>query len=316
MQITTAMLRRFAGSRAKADIIQAIADAAPTVLPKYGITTARRLQHFFAQIAHESGGFTIREENLSYTAKRMTEVWPRRFPTIAAAQPYAKNPRALANKTYGGRMGNRPGTDDGYDYRGRGLIQITGRDGYAQVGRIAGIDLVGHPDRANDVGHLLEVAASFWKWKGLNPHADHDDELKITKLINGGTNGLADRRSWLAKARRVFVEDVDAEPATKPVPLLSDPVEPDAAPEPDDTAPHAAPEGDRKTGITEGAKAAGGLGIMGVVYQVWEAITSAPEAILDAAVAAAQRPTFWIFLGIVAAGGYVWYRRASMKKAG
>jgi putative chitinase len=139
----------------------------------------------------------------------MTQVWPGRFPTIASAQPYARNPRALANKTYGGRMGNRPGTDDGYNYRGRGLIQITGRDGYRQVGRIAGLPLEENPELASSGEFLLEVAGAFWQWKGLNPKADVDSVVAVTRLINGGTNGLADRKEWLAKARRTFVEDLD-----------------------------------------------------------------------------------------------------------
>ncbi len=86
-------------------------------------------------------------------------------------------------------------------------------------------------------------------------------------------------------------------------------------PEPDDTEPHAAPKGDAKTGVTEGAKAAGGLGIMGFLYSIWEQVTQAPETILQAMVGVAQKPQFWMFAGVVCAGAYVWWRRANMKKA-
>lgn len=171
-----------------------------------GITKAIRLAHFMAQLSHESGGGTILAENLNYSARRMTEVWPKRFPTIAAATPFSKNPKALAIRTYGGRMGNREGTEDGWTYRGRGLIQITGRDGYANVGKEAGLDLVNHPDLAYNPEHAFLVAAAFWKWKGsrMNQNADRDDLIGVTKLVNGGTNGLEDRRHWLAKCKRVI----------------------------------------------------------------------------------------------------------------
>lgn len=202
--LTAPRLRRL-WPRGKAEWITAIAASAGTVLPAHGITTRVRLCHFMAQVSHECGGGTVAEENLYYSAVRMTQVWPSRFRTVATAQPYAQNGRALANKVYNGRMGNRPGTDDGWNYRGRGLIQITGRDGYAQVGRIAGLDLVGKPHLANEPGNLLTVAAAFWSWKGMNALCrDLSDAslVAVTKRVNGGTNGLADRRSYFAKWKR------------------------------------------------------------------------------------------------------------------
>ena len=183
--------------RAPHGLIDAIVAAAPTVLETYKINTPRRLAHFMAQVSHECGGGTITEENLRYSAVRMTQVWPSRFRTVAAAQPYAFNPKALANKVYNGRMGNRAGTDDGWNYRGRGLIQITGRDGYQQVGKVAGLDLVASPSLANDPKSALEVAAAFWTWKRLNVVADTDNLTAVTRIVNGGTTGLADRQVWL-----------------------------------------------------------------------------------------------------------------------
>lgn len=185
--------------RAPHGLIDAIVASAPSVLQSHNITTRLRLAHFMAQVSHECGGGTITEENLNYSAKRMTEVWSRRFPTIASAAPYARNPKALANKVYNGRMGNRPGTDDGWNYRGRGLIQITGRDGYAQVGKVAGLDLVANPSMANNPMFAFDIAAAFWTWKKLNPVADTDNLRAVTKIVNGGFNGLADRQVWLAR---------------------------------------------------------------------------------------------------------------------
>jgi len=198
----TALSQRW--PKAPHGLIDAVVEKWPSVSKEFGIDTPQRAQMFFAQMSHECGGGTITEENLRYTAKRMTQVWPRRFPTIAAAMPYALNPVALANKTYGGRMGNRPGTNDGWNYRGRGLIQITGRDGYAQVGKIAGLDLVNHPEDANNPMTALRVAAAFWKWKGLNGPADRGNYTQVTKLINGGTNGMADRLWWLNRWKGAF----------------------------------------------------------------------------------------------------------------
>lgn len=163
----------------------------------------RRLHFFLAQIGHESGGLTIAEENLNYSTERMCAVWPSRFPTLASAQPFAHNPQALANHVYGTRMGNRePG--DGWTYRGRGYIQITGRDGYANVGAISGLDLVNDPALAADPQHAIRTACAFWRWKGLNALCDEGDFEKVTRRINGGLTGLADRRQWLDKVRRVL----------------------------------------------------------------------------------------------------------------
>lgn len=191
---------------AKADILAGcIADQG--VLDEYGITdTAQRLKFFLSQVGHESGGLTIREENLRYSAKRMTEVWPRRFPTVASAKPYANNPRKLAEKTYGGRMGNGPeGSGDGYRYRGQGGIQITGKEAYEVIGEIAGLDLVNNPELASDPKHYLRIACAFWKWKGLNALCDKGDFRAVTKRINGGYTGLADRKEWLDRVSRHVV---------------------------------------------------------------------------------------------------------------
>lgn len=163
------------------------------------IERPRRLAHFLAQTSHESGGWTVLEENLSYTAPRLVAVWPSRF-TLASAQHYARQPERLANKVYGGRMGNvDPG--DGWKYRGRGPLQITGKTNYKRVGPLVCLDLELHPEDAIHPRYILPVALAIWRVLGCDGPADADDIVAVTKRVNGGTHGLADRKAWLAKVR-------------------------------------------------------------------------------------------------------------------
>lgn len=194
--VTVARLRRFEPF-ARADILAAIAASAPAI-EAAGITTPKRLAHFLAQVAHESAGLARTEEALSYSAARMVEVWPSRFPTVAAAAPYARNPQALANKVYGGRLGNRL-AGDGWRYRGGGGLGTTGRANYAEAGFEADPDALRRPE------NFLAPALLYWRTRGCNALADRDDVVGITVKINGGKNGLADRRTRLAAAERVFV---------------------------------------------------------------------------------------------------------------
>lgn len=177
---------------------------ADEVFSKYGINdNALRLAHFMAQVLHESGGLCIIEENLSYTAKRLMVIWPKRFPTLESARPFEKNPQALANKVYGGRMGNSD-PDDGWRYIGRGLLQITGRESYARYGTRLGCDLVGDPALASDPAWSLCIAAEEWTDKNCNNFADQDDIATITKRINGGLIGFDERKKWLVKTKKVW----------------------------------------------------------------------------------------------------------------
>lgn len=166
------------------------------------IDTPNRLAHWLGQLYTESAGFTRMVENLSYSAERLCQVWPKRFPTLKAAQPYARNPQALAEKAYGGRLGNHPG--EGFLYRGRGLTQITGRDNYDRFGEMLGLDLVDHPQLAAEPVNAARIAAAYWSTHGLNALADADDIEGITRSINGGLTGLADRKAAVAKAKRIF----------------------------------------------------------------------------------------------------------------
>jgi len=184
---------RIAGLRA------GIIASAPSVFAKYGIATPLLAAHVMAQISHECGAGHDVVENLNYTAGRMMQVWPSRFATMATAAPYAGNPRALANKVYNGRMGNASGSDDGWTFRGRGASQTTGREGYARLAKATGLDVLNHPDLVNDPARFLECGVADFVLCGCLPFAKADDVLGVTRRLNGGTVGLAQRKMWLAK---------------------------------------------------------------------------------------------------------------------
>lgn len=218
MMLTADRIRKFAPG-ARADIVAALVDGADEIASA-GINTPLRLQHFMAQIYPETDGLKFVEENLRYSAKRLTEVWPGRFPTLAAAQPFANNPQALANKVYGGRLGNNR-SGDGWRYRGRGMMQTTGRSNY----RAAGYE--DDPDALADPATGLRAALTFWKDNGCNAIADRDDVAALRKRINGGSHGLADARDALVKAKRIFTEAAPSRPQR----LVSAPVAADPEPE-------------------------------------------------------------------------------------
>lgn len=187
--------------------IDAMVRRGPTLLARHGLAgRPLRLHHLLAQIGHESAGLLRLEENLHYRPERLCAVWPARFPTPEEAAGVAGNPAALAERVYGGRLGNGPeGSGDGWRFRGRGYIQVTGRANYARLGRAAGLDLEAEPELACAPEHALAVALAFWTWKGLDALADRDDLVAVTRRINGGSHGLADRRAWLDKVRRVLL---------------------------------------------------------------------------------------------------------------
>lgn len=173
--------------------------------------TPLRVAHFMAQILHESGAFTIQYENLSYSAERLPVVWPSRFRPKGPLDPsdYARNPQRLANVVYGGRMGN-DAPDDGYAYRGRGLLQLTGKNSYREATTLLrgkypdAPDFVATPDAVLSVDWCLAVAAVEWQAKGCNALADQDDIEAITRRINGGLIGLAERNSWAKRCKPLW----------------------------------------------------------------------------------------------------------------
>ena len=173
------------------------------VAQRRAINTPRRAAAFAATIGHESGGGTRLEENMRYSARRLTEIWPRRFPTIEAALPFAWDPSdpdrediALANLVYGARMGNQHnGTadDDGWERRGRGLVGLTGMDAYRLAADALGLPLVQQPDLASQPNVAAEIAGWTWSdWKKCNPMADRGDVKAWRRAINGGLIGLDD----------------------------------------------------------------------------------------------------------------------------
>lgn len=189
-------------SRPGADDLDDIADHLQDAMMAYGITTTRRVAAFLAQIGHESAGLRRTVENLNYTtAARIRVVWPARFPSIASAEPFVRNPSGLANHVYADRMGNSaPETGDGWKYRGRGYIQLTGRDNYRQASQALGVDFEAKPDLVAMPKYAAATSAWFWGSRDLNDLADAGDMRTITRRINGGLNGLDDRLALYHRA--------------------------------------------------------------------------------------------------------------------
>lgn len=173
---------------------------------KFEINTPLRAAHFIAQLAHESGSFHYSSENLNYSASALRAVFGKYFPTDELAEAYARQPEKIANRVYADRMGNGDeASGDGWKFRGRGLIQLTGTDNYTNCGKATGMDLVDNPDQLADNADAAVAAAGwFWDMRKLNGYADEDDIKAITKRINGGYNGLEDREAYLAKAKEVL----------------------------------------------------------------------------------------------------------------
>lgn len=155
------------------------------------------LRNFLGQVLHESSMLEHLEENLTYSAQRLCQVWPNRFPTLASAQPFSHNPRALANRVYGGRMGNTE-PDDGWRYRGRGLIQCTGRSNYTLVETVTGLPVVDRPELLAQPMEALQSAIAWWE--RAIPDAILGDIERVTRRVNGGVNGLEHRVALTERA--------------------------------------------------------------------------------------------------------------------
>jgi putative chitinase len=171
-----------------------------TPMQREAIATPKRAAAFLGQCAVESGGFRALTENLGYSAPRLRQIWPNRFPTEAAAQACANNPEKLANTVYANRLGNGPPeSGDGWTFRGRGLIQLTGRSGYGKFAEAMGMDLQAAIAHAETRQGAADSAAWFWSTNALNPLADAWMLNNITRRVNGGTLG-APERARLAQA--------------------------------------------------------------------------------------------------------------------
>lgn len=186
---------------AEFDALQYIEDL-EKLLPKYGIADSRvRLAHFFSQVLHESGCMRFDTENLNYSARALRLVFGKYFKTDEEAERYARQPEKIANRVYARRMGNGvESSGDGWKYRGRGFIQLTGKNNYKAFAAWIGDDRVlAEPDRvATD--YTVHSAVFYWDKNNLNKVADRDDVKKLTKRVNGGYNGLAHRTELHGKA--------------------------------------------------------------------------------------------------------------------
>ena len=183
-------------SKLKGHVPESVIQQIPAVMEKFQINTPLRLAHFLAQCGHESGGFKAVQENLNYSADGLKKIFPKYFPGNLA-ESYVRNPEKIAARVYGGRMGNgNEDTKEGYKFRGRGYIQLTGKDNYAAFGKSIGEDTVSNPDLVSSK-YPLASAAWFFSKNGLNSLSDKGaDETtikEVTRKVNGGYNGLVDR---------------------------------------------------------------------------------------------------------------------------
>jgi putative chitinase len=183
-------------SRLKGHVPDAVITQIPTVMEKFQIHTPLRLAHFLAQCGHESGNFKAVQENLNYSADGLKKIFPKYFPGNLS-ESYARNPEKIASKVYGGRMGNGDeSTKEGFKFRGRGYIQLTGKSNYTAFAKSIGEDTISNPDLVA-TKYPLASAAWFFSKNGLNSIADKGADsatvTAVTKRVNGGTIGLADR---------------------------------------------------------------------------------------------------------------------------
>ncbi len=183
------------------------------VLDQFEISaTPLRVAHFMAQMMHESGGLTIQFENLNYSPERLPKVWPTRFQPKGPLDPaqFAHNAERLANEVYARAELGNTGPGDGFKYRGRGLLQLTGKASYGEATKILrqsfpdAPDFVADPDQAVSADWCLKVAAAEWSSKGCNAMADQDAIRAVTKAINGGFIGLAERTEWTKKTKFIW----------------------------------------------------------------------------------------------------------------
>lgn len=169
-------------------------DALNETFNRFGIDSVNQQAAFIGQCGHECGNFRILEENLNYRAATLMKLWPKRFPSLEVANQYAGNPKKIANNVYASRMGNRDeASGDGYRFRGRGCIQLTGHSNYFHAGKALGVDFVMEPDLVATPKFASLTAGWFWSTHGCNELAEAADWVKLTKKINGGTIGYDDR---------------------------------------------------------------------------------------------------------------------------
>lgn len=186
-------------------LLEGMIAAAPVVFPKYGLTSDLTICHYMAEASEECGCGSEMQENMNYSAARLIEVFPTHF-TRAQAIAMQHQPRLIADQAYGYRMGNHPGTDDGWNFRGQGLTQVTGRDGYTALAKKTGLDLLNHPEMIIAPATTLECGVGDFVLCGCLPYAQRDDLTGVASMLNVGhyvgnpaaINGYSMRKSWLA----------------------------------------------------------------------------------------------------------------------
>jgi putative chitinase len=235
LAISEGLLRRMwpHGDAKVPGLIAGIAASSASVFARNGIATPLQVAHIMAQMSHECGAGGEVVENLNYRAEQLTRQWPSHF-TAAQAVRMAHNPRAIADHAYNGRMGNRIGSDDGWNYRGRGGPQTTGEQGYAKLAAKTGLDLLGNPDLENDPHNFLECMVADFIICGCLPFCTPKPGLPlgdiegVTHHLNGGYIGLAQRKQWFARWWPAL-KGMDASPIVAPVSLLAEPEATDPA---------------------------------------------------------------------------------------
>lgn len=176
------------------------------ILPKYDINDERRIAHFLAQCMHESANFTSLKENLNYSGTGLVKTWPKRFTTPDLVNHYARQPEMIANFVYANRLGNGDElSGDGWKYRGRGLIQLTGKSNYQAFADSVGMKIDEVPSYLETLQGATEAACWFWKTNNLNSYADVDDIRGLTKAVNGPAMlGLHERENNFNRAITVL----------------------------------------------------------------------------------------------------------------
>jgi putative chitinase len=185
-----------------------IANYIPDIIVKYDINTNLRLAHFLAQVHYESAGFTATEENLNYSSKRLLQVFPKYFKTVESTNKYTHQPMYLASYVYGNRMGNGDeASNDGWTFRGRGYMQLTGKNNYIAFDKSVDADIINNPDLVS-TDYALISAAWYWNSRKLNNYADvgagSNEVKKITSIINGGLHGFEQRNKLFNYYYKLF----------------------------------------------------------------------------------------------------------------
>lgn len=304
--------------RAKSEKIDGVLFIAADVLKAAQINTPLRLAHLMAQISHENGAGTIIRENMNYSASRMLQIFGGRsaYVTPQEASVLAGRPQAIAERVYGlgcpkkaKDLGNTQ-SGDGYRYRGNGDLQLTGRASHRDIGKAIGVDLENNPEILQDSSMSFKCAVAEFVALNCLPAADADNLELVTRRVNGGTNGLSERRTWLHKWK-VATSAENAQVAEAPVEQIDEALTADAMPRVAEAAPTPMSESTIAKGGAVVTATAGG----GFFLTIWNHIGELPSQFLDAVMKlAVDKPEALLFALCGSGGVYVIYRRWFMKK--